>query len=114
LTAFAALWADGSSFGDPVLVGRVKDVRSVYRQQLEVVIEILRESIASHASSETIQKSIRTARQNVSMDHREDANRVMQWCYDVLLDRLKTGEGAEQARALDLLTRMEQQALRYQ
>ena len=44
----------------------------------------------------------------------EDANRVMQWCYDVLLDRLKTGEGAEQARALDLLTRMEQQALRYQ
>jgi hypothetical protein len=112
LTAFAAIWADRSSFGDPDPVARIRDRNRVYREHLATVGKLARQSLASGASIETIIESVQAAKESISVEHREDLQ-VAKKPYDAVLSDLKRFSVDPRSRVLRMLTDLEQRALRY-
>ncbi len=112
LTAFAAIWADGSSFGDPGLVARIRDRNRVYRQHLTTAGELVRQSLASGAPIDATIEAVQAAKESISVEHREDLHTVNE-LYDAVLNGLRTLTDNPHSRVLRVLTDLEQRALRY-
>jgi hypothetical protein len=122
LTGFAALLADGSSFGDSVFVQRLRDVRLLYQQHLAAVDRIVRPLVASKEPLATIRMALQSAQSTIPNelppDNRQEIVNIYARTLMDLEDRWPSGQPRpyEQTTkiALDQLDIWLRQAAQYQ